>query len=157
MESSQASSDAPSSSSQNEWSRGHGWCHVPERPTLHVSSLHSEGIALLLIFATVSVVALNRMRQRIQLPERDEYNRIVARVQGHASAGLWGVMVPMLGHRSTQPPSPRGAPSSICRIKSGKLGRSLVAFHRSDPTLHTLPLPDSDSRHKSLRTGSRDP
>jgi hypothetical protein len=48
--------------------------------TLCASSLHSVAIALLLIFATVSVVALNRMRQRIQLPERNEYSRIVARV-----------------------------------------------------------------------------
>jgi hypothetical protein len=46
----------------------------------------------------------------------------------------------MLGHRSTQPPPRGGTPSSICRIKSGESGRSLVAFHASDPTLHTLPL-----------------
>ena len=38
----------------------------------------------------------------------------------------------MLAHRSTYTPR-GGTPSSICRIKSGELGRSLVAFHASDP------------------------
>ena len=33
-----------------------------------------------------------------------------------------------------------GTPHSICRIKSGKVGRFLVAFHASDPIPHTLPL-----------------
>jgi len=60
----------------------------------------------------------------------------------------------MLGHRSTYLPR-GGTPSSTCRIKSGKLGHSLVNFHASDPTLHALPLPDTGSRHESLRIGSR--
>jgi hypothetical protein len=45
----------------------------------------------------------------------------------------------MLGHRSTYTPR-GGTPTSICRIKSGESGRSLVAFHASDPVLYTLPL-----------------
>ena len=60
--------------------RMNGWRRVADCSTLHVSSLCSEAVALLLIFATVSGIALNRMRQRIQLTERDEYVRIVARV-----------------------------------------------------------------------------
>jgi hypothetical protein len=57
-----------------------------------------------------------------------------------------------------QPPSPRGPPAQYVESsQESPDGRSLVAFHASDPTLHALPLPDTDSRHKSLRTGSRDP
>jgi hypothetical protein len=61
---------------------GHGFMAalVLLNATLHISSLQSGAIALLLIFATVSATALNRMRQRIQLTERDGYVRIVARV-----------------------------------------------------------------------------
>jgi hypothetical protein len=79
-----------------------------------------------LIFATVSVVALNCMRQRIQLLERDDYVRIVAKVPAdleHACRRLannegWGLRdlcrslivlgacASYLTLRSSEPPQP---------------------------------------------------
>jgi len=44
----------------------------------------------------------------------------------------------MLGHRPTNAPGDTGG--SMSRIKSGEFGRSLVVFHRFDPTLHACPL-----------------
>ena len=51
-----------------------------------------------------------------------------------------GYPTQLSGMSLTSAPPPPGGLRSICRIKSGESGRSLVAFHASSPTLHTLPL-----------------